>query len=554
MSYTAYGLSQGFTQGSDNINNSIATAERIKNNREQLRIQNQYLQLAQDKWDVAKQQENIAIKQAQMKLDSLENEMVANRASNFLIDGYEYGNYKQFQNFALTNEKMKQILDTLGIVNIEGLNDYTDSSIDSIAGDSNIANQVRQHRNGYLVATDTQGNKSLIDTMLLAGQMGVQKYVNMNRVERMNALQSRMLEQAQTSAVKAQTQQAMEDPLNYTTSKAVEQWAIANPAEAKGLVIAAEQAKSSDRKRKVDYEMFNKDANAGISDFFGVLTSPDRPTDQQSVMTFSKGLRLGKKELGLNSIEDALNIVDDPNASQEAKAVVNQFLSSLESVKPKTAKDVDTFLVNSEIYKTVDNFDKLVKDLEGYDPTALAPTDKIVQSVAKYFNVDGKEALDIIKNRELFSNFQTITNTIRHALYGAQLTPKEIESFEAAVGAVGQSKSNLVLGIQNLLMQSKSTYDEGRRKNVEWFDWKHKGNYDKISNALNSTIKLIDALKSGKAKSPNTAKNVVNSSTPKLVAQPQQTQAVAKPVQPTQTVSQDSDLHKNVNKFGSKVF
>lgn len=59
MSYTAYGLSQGFTQGSDNINNSIATAERIKNNREQLRIQNQYLQLAQDKWDISKQQENI---------------------------------------------------------------------------------------------------------------------------------------------------------------------------------------------------------------------------------------------------------------------------------------------------------------------------------------------------------------------------------------------------------------------------------------------------------------------------------------------------------------
>lgn len=513
MSTIAYGLGQGFAQGADSVANSIATAERIKNNREQLRIQNQYVQLAQDKWGVQKQQEELAIREATMKLDAIENEMVANKASNFLIDGYEYGNYKQFQNFALTNQKIKGILNTLGIVNIEGLNDYTDNSIEAIAGNPELANQVRQNKNGYLVVTDSKGNKSLVDTMLLAGQMGVQKYVNMNRIERMNAIQQRIAEQAQTLGAKEQFNQAKSNPSQFDSAASIELDLTINPKQTSG------KASVFDKKELLENTEFNLLNSIRYNEKdFDINKAKEDMISLYKLFTTSnnKQIRFGSAS---KAIDKALYEAELAGLSLKEYAEANKdtYLSSAINSYETTSGDVDKNLRKTmtelDSWKSAQRamIDSLNEVGLGTDTNLLgvlqkAETipglDKVLTTASSKLGSDVGKYLTAIGSKEGKAAFLMLYNAMLKDMSGSAVTANEFDRKLKELGMPGETSiTDVLVGMKNTLKAEIRYLSDMKQKSPRNFSlYIGEGRLDK----LNSYLENVDNMLKKKPLNPTT--------------------------------------------------
>lgn len=383
-----YGLGQGLNRGAENLVNSVAIAERIKNSREHLRLRNEAQKLAEEQWGMQKQQQELALREYQLKVDALENEMVATKAADFFVDGMEYGNYKQFQKFALTNPKMKEIMNTLGLVNIEGVGDYTDSSIDSIAGNTELANQVKAHKNGFLVATDSQGNKTLVDATLLAGQMGVQERVNSSRVRRMNQLQERMLQQAQTLGAKEKLKEAQEDPSKFGSGESLEFARTISPAgslsSTKQSVYDKKQQAESDEwntLNKINVKQIDEDeelAKKDETDLYRIAVTADNSQIRQNAADI--GIQKKLYELNSRGLLDgeSLQAYASSHKDKSLGAFIHTYTKELSSTS-KSAADAMTKLDTWNIAKQ-----------------------EMIESLTKVNQFSGKSNLQVLKDRETF--------------------------------------------------------------------------------------------------------------------------------------------------------
>lgn len=459
MSTIAYGLGQGFASGADSVANAIATAERIKNNREQLRIQNQYAQLAQDKWGVQKQQEELAIREATMKLDAIENEMAADKAANFLVDGWEYGNYKQFQNFMLTDQRMKNIMKTLGYVNVEGLNDYTDSSIDTITGNPELAKQIRQNKNGYLVITDSQGNKKIVDTMLVGGMMGIQRRVNMARILRMQTQQERIAEQAETLGAKAKLAEAQKNPSLFGSQEALELRRTISPqgslAQAKETIYDKKLAKDN-----ADRESILKSNNIDDIDK-GMSTYNKDNQFLASAQILSLALDKYKDDIMAgNSLKNAVEKGKDTKIMNAFRTYENLSGDTEKEFRKQLATDRDEWKVMQDTALGTLTGIKTGKDLIAalQKEETAAPIEKGINYAASKLGSDAAKALDQIESLQGKAAFLMLFNALLKDTSGQAVTDTEFQRKLGELGMPGETTiAQAISGLRNVV-QSKLDY------------------------------------------------------------------------------------------------
>lgn len=519
MSTIAYGLGQGFASGADSVANAVATAERIKNNREQLRIQNQYAQLAQDKWGVQKQQEELAIREATMKLDAIENEMAADKAANFLVDGWEYGNYKQFQNFMLTDQRMKNIMKTLGYVNVEGLNDYTDSSIDTITGNPELAKQIRQNKNGYLVITDSQGNKKIVDTMLVGGMMGIQRRVNMARILRMQTQQERIAEQAETLGAKAKLVEAQKNPELFGSQEALElrrtispQGNLTSTSGRESVYDKKEAAENNeiDQLKNIDVKRIDTDeALAKKEDeiLFDIVQGSNN--ENNKYVASSLGIEKKLYELEKLGILNGRSLQEyaDTSGDKNAKSYIYNYFNKMASVDKKLFDEiekVDTWQSQQRaMMNRLTGIDKisdkpLVEVLK--DKETLPIIDKAFSVVAAKAG-EGATWIKDIRSIEAKSAISILFNAYMKELSGQNVTGNEVTRNYEALGRVDEtSMSNVLAGLKNLILSDIEFEEERKQKGRLGYLVKvGTGKLDRMYKSLEQVDKLLYGIK-GKSK------------------------------------------------------
>lgn len=480
MSTIAYGLGQGFAQGADSVANAVATAERIKNSREQLRIANQYAQLAQDKWDITKQKSELEIEKLRGEIQNTQKQLARSEFGNSLFGALQTGNYSPVMYAIKNNQPLSTMFDSLGYSNLEGANAYSKDSILKFAGnDEKLAKLIEENPNAFAVVTLKNGDKKLIRGDMLAVETGSYKAYNDAQLQYLNGLQNNIAESMQLGAI--EQKQKATDLSQYTYEDSIKTNALINPKEGQSLLTTALKGLN----KESAYSKFLTSYQAGefnIDEYTKAATSTEVARPQVKTQMFSAGTDY-MASLGVKNAQQYQAVMDNPNIDKDTKAQLKRVYSSMIGFEPTNLKTVIKTMDDSLVKGVLSNMKDVVAQLKNYDPSDVAITDKLKNDLAKMFNISSSEAETLLKDQLFRSNFQTIYVVVRKELSGTQVTPQELEAFEQAMGSVKQSKTAMAAGLANLMNSALSVMNDARDYDTTAFDWYKGGTYEFVKGA-----------------------------------------------------------------------
>lgn len=478
-----YGFGQGLEQANRNQTEQFGLVERIRANRERERQYNEYIALAQDEWNVAKQQEELKTQALQMEIDNIKKQQAAKDAATSLFWGRKSGNFNQFSNTMRTNNILRDLMTTQGYVNIEGSNLYDSNAIQSFAsGNLQLADDVINNRNKYLIATDSKGNKQIVSADYMGALMGIQNYVDAEEIKKLNTEQSLMNEQLQSLGLKSFTQEQSKTPADITSRTTKEGFDIANPT-------SYTLAKMED----TTLQQYFSDPNRNINGLIGVLANKNKLKPEQVEIATSDAARF-LSQVGLQNLTTYQQLKAEGKLTDEQKQIgeyLYPFLvSNTSTAKKEIDKAVREDILSSEIAKTAN----LIKDVNNNAVAALTPLKDYFQS---FFNLGlDPESVEV---RNAYAKFQNVFNTILKIRSGAQVTAAEMSNLTKELGSRNTSSLAMVTGLKNLLSNQISVYQAARNTNPYLFDQLYGGVVGNIQTAHDELQKWLDGdVKTGK--------------------------------------------------------
>lgn len=485
-----YGFGQGLEQANRQQTEQFGLAERIRANRERERQYNEYISLAQDKWDTAKQQEELKTQALQMEIDGLKKQQAAKDAATSLFWGLKSGNFNQFSNTMRTNNILRDLMTTQGIVNIEGSNLYDSNAIKSFAsGNLQLADDVTKNRNKYLIATDEKGNKQIVSAEQMGALMGIQNYVDEEEIKRLNTTQGLLNEQLQTQGLKAYSQQFSNNPQDITSKVTKEGYDIANPT-------ASPLPKVED----TTIQQYFLDPNRNINGLIGVISNKNKLKPEQLEIATSDAARF-LAQYGLKNYTEYQTLKAQGKLTDEQKQI-GEFLypflvSNNSSAKKEIDKAVREDILSSEIAKTAN----LIKDV---NTTAVAALTPLKDYFSSFFNL--KLDPESVEVRNAYAKFQNVFNTILKIRSGAQVTDNELKRLTKELGSRNTSSLAMITGLKNLLSNQIAVYQAARNTNPYLFDQLYGGVVGNIQTAHDELQKWLEA-----GQKPSKSSRIANS-------------------------------------------
>lgn len=508
MSTIAYGLGQGFASGADSVANAIATAERIKNNREQLRIANQYAQLAQDKWDMTKQKSELEIEKLRGEIQNTQKQLARSEFGNALFGALQTGNYSPVMYAIKNNQPLSTMFDSLGYSNLEGANAYSKDSILKFAGnDEKLAKLIEENPNAFAVVTLKNGDKKLIRGDMLAVETGSYKAYNDAQLQYLNGLQNNIAESMQLGAI--EQKQKATDLSQYTYEDSIKTNALINPKEGQPLLTKTASGRESvyDKKEKAESDEFNilNGIRVNEKDYDLKKAEDDKEALYRLFTTSNtKPIQFGA---AAKAIDKALYEADLAGLSLKEYAEANKdtYLSSAINSYETTSGDVD-----KNLRKTMNDLDqwksaqramidtlnevglgtdtnllgvlKKAETLPGLDKALTTASSKLGSDVGKYFTAIG--------SKEGRAAFLMLYNAMLKDMSGSAVTANEFDRKLKELGLPGETSiTDVLVGMKNTLKAEIKYLSEMKTKSPRNFSV-YVG--DARLNKLNTYLENVD--------------------------------------------------------------
>lgn len=510
MSTIAYGLGQGFASGADSVANAVATAERIKNNREQLRIQNQYAQLAQDKWGVQKQQEELALRENKLKVDSLERAYAQQRTAEALFSTVQTGDTRLLNQSVKDLAPLQTIANAYNIASFDSANDYDDSVLTKLLGNNQqLADVLKKNKNGLIVLTKKDGSKELTSVWDLVAKTGAYKQFNKEQIDFLNAQQDLIQQELQSKRAEWEQSIYNKDISQFGQANSVALYNVTNPEK-----IAATTVKASGKGKDTSKDEFIRQLlGDNVYNKLGV----DKITQMTSLLNQSKDL--SQQSVALADVAtDAINTYYDDFDPVKRASLANYVVKGNERFKTATKATAETIADWSSPYQ------KAITAFKNADSAGLLNTiNKEIQNnpylswlspVAKLIGQDTQQSA------ELSRAFSSMRQEILKADSGLAVTAAEMGMSILQTGLPSETKQAVLDGLINVLGRYEAKLVGNRTASTQPKVWD--AMYGEELSKVRQTIQTFSdelAKVTGKPSAlVNTAQNSQATSTPKPTA------------------------------------
>ena len=471
------GLGEGLNLGLKQLQQSQVTADEIRRKRDYLNLQQQYLQLGQDKWDTQKQKENIEIQSLQNKLNAQQRVINQQEIAQGLM-GVREGNVAILNNSIKSNEGINKALGTLGVSFVKNTGDYTENSLKTFKG---FNNDVLKNPNNYMVASDSQGNMQILSVRSLAIMTGATL-----------ANASLQTQVSQMDAIYAQ------EAAKLAEQQALNEQQLAEPTRSKQL---ANSAFNEQNLNKLVLDRGQAGLVGADTSFYDQL--------QQST-SLDDLVKLGFKESKLVK-----------SGSQEAQAMADKYRQILESEanKPLYFKDLkredQSRLSNwygksfetaqkaidkeNKKFQVMDNLVQAVQGVNNLTDTTIPAFKNLLLEAKSYFgNSFNEDDLKDIKVKQFLKETMDIIIRLRT---GAAINKDEMAYYKAMISDLNRNKSYILAGLKAQLLSNIRSLEHIQSTYGDKFDFLA-GNYMK---GYKDFLTMIDEKPEPK-KSPNNVK------------------------------------------------
>lgn len=431
------GIAEGVTRGLQGYTEGLKQADNIQYQR-QLRRQ-QAVQFETQQTQAEQQIEKNAFELAQLRKQAYGSD-VKQAMINFYASGKK--NIVMLNSAINSNPDLKKT--TFGdLTEFQPLSTYSDETLQTIGYDPSMGD-----KNSYIVALESNGNKTLINLDKMAMSMGV-----------VGELQGKELE-AKTTANAIQTQE-IENKFNQAQSNIInhiQKMYEGNEIDFNAYQKLMQNAKlgwggnASNINTMMKQEQAEKLKQAQDRYVNGTFTVDDLDLIYSSLKTDAQ--RASNALSKLTEIYNSNNLARLMKENPSAVSYLANYALKTEEGKAIAKSFEETSDFNG-LFANLNTAVGALKD--GWNPNIVSKT---VNSLLSYLPTSSKFIDENTIRDKLGSQaFQGAYTAILKILSGATVTDGERASFESFLGGIGRDSLTMLTGIKAFLQEKKSKYD-----------------------------------------------------------------------------------------------